>query len=168
MGRKHALGSHFVWSLGQGGSKGAFGHCLSIYRQLTISCTKSTNQCCGQNHKDTLQIIQNPILCPSNGKSGFLSYWFLYNSLHSSSMLSTTKRSQLCSGNASTKIVITAPVFVMLYLELGKKPWTRDQKVSDLLPAPPQACCITFGQFISPLWASISLLSHEDLDLRIQ
>lgn len=49
-------------SLGQGGSKGAFGHCLRIYRQLTISYKKLTNQCCGHNHRDTRQNFQNPIL----------------------------------------------------------------------------------------------------------
>lgn len=34
-----------LWRLGQGGSKDDLGHCLSIYRPLTISYTSSTNQC---------------------------------------------------------------------------------------------------------------------------
>lgn len=41
----------------------------------------------------------------------------------------------------------------------------RDRKVSDLLPAQIQPYFMTFGPLLSPLLASISLLSHEDLDL---
>lgn len=33
-GEEACLGSHVFWILGQEESKGVFGHCLSIYRQL--------------------------------------------------------------------------------------------------------------------------------------
>lgn len=93
-----------------------------------------------------------------------------YYSLHSSSILGTRKRRQLCSGKPSTKLAVClkslpCSVLVTWCPKLGEKPCTRERKFSDLLLALPQACCMTFGQLHSPLWASISLLPHEDLDL---
>jgi len=46
-----------------------------------------------------------------------------------------------------------------------EKPWSRDRKVSDLLLGLLQASYKTFGQLLSPLWDSISLLPQETLDL---
>ena len=61
-GKKGSFAATLFGAWAKEEAKMPLGHCLSIYRRLTISYISSANQCCVQNHKDTQQIIQNPIL----------------------------------------------------------------------------------------------------------